>query len=92
MLGVVRKGIRDVLCLEDNQERPQGAMMKLDDSYDLPVGVNDMQCEMCGISYVRCKFVFNNKGVCGSCAVLQNKKWEVVSLFNGLLLKTLGVM
>jgi len=79
------------LCLEENEERPLGANLKMDDSYDVPVNVTDMQCESCGMSYVRCKYVYGKRGVCGPCAVKEKRKWEVVSLFNGLMLKTLGV-
>ena len=94
-MGVVKEGVKHVLLLEDNTEKPKSANLKLDDSYDLPENANDMQCEKCGVSYIRCKYVplGGKKGMCGACAVMQKRKnnWEVVSLFNGLMLKTLGV-
>ena len=63
-----------------------------DESYDVPYGMNDMQYESCGVSYVKCKYVYEIEGACGPSAVKQDlKKLLVVSLFNGPMLKTLGV-
>lgn len=89
---ILKRGVQQIMCLDDNMERPMKALLKLDDSYDLPVQDLDMQCELCGVSYVRCKYVDGKKGMCGACAVQQKKRaLEVVSLINGYMLRKLGV-
>lgn len=72
----------------------------LKDEEHVPVNENDAQCEMCGASYVSCKYVcvapsggLSGEGVCVECAALKGgEALQVVPLLPTAIAKRVGIM
>ena len=72
----------------------------LRDEDHVPVNENDAQCEMCGASYVSCKYVclapsggLSGEGVCVECAALKGgEALQVVPLLPTAIAKRVGIM
>jgi len=65
----------------------------LKDEEHVPVNENDAQCEMCGGSYVSCKYVCDGEqGVCVECAALKGgQELQVVPLLPTAVAKRVGL-